>query len=220
MKDAIRSKFHQIHLRMLQEVQDNGMVSYKVRAELENALIPEEVLLSNDEIMRSSSCLNILNKKLFKFCALKTSYICKSLFESKFFDVINSLDSTSSDISSLLLSQYHQYSRELDDIIYDFDFAKEDQSVIAAASSCLTAIARHVSLFEFDASAKLDIDAEPSDWDSAFYSSVAVAKCAEWERNEKAIDIKARTEFWNWYASVAVTDAFEFAMLYIEEQES
>ena len=54
-----------------------------------------------------------------------------------------------------------------------------------------------------------ELQVSPEDWDPCFFASLSVTGKAVWEGNERS-DI--RREFWNWYLTSAIPDAFTAAL--------
>lgn len=73
------------------------------------------------------------------------------------------------------------------------------------------AVARHIFFWDHIKAVRgnTDLDVEPDDWDACFYASAAVTGGATWE-NIGEPDM--RREFWHWYLTAAVPEAFTVAI--------
>lgn len=83
---------------------------------------------------------------------------------------------------------------------------EKDHRPAYAGFSCVSALSTVLYDDQFDLEAKSELDIEPDQWDSAFYSSLAIAGGAVWE-NDIVLDNKARREFWEWYLDIAIPNA-------------
>jgi|GEM_PF-4344840 len=213
MKTFVDANFSKFYSDMVLEFNRCNVVSYKTRAGLAQ---PSTFYHTDNDAPGDAESVSpicqILNNNLFKTCALKTAYLCDFSWRNRLLEIVDSLDPKSPDVDDSLAKwcQESLFTKLENELCLRED--ENNQDGIMAGYSCAMAIAANVDLFDFDSSAENETDTEISNWDSAFFSSIAVAHGAEWERDKKVIDIKARTEFWNWYVFVAVPDAFNFAM--------
>jgi hypothetical protein len=72
-------------------------------------------------------------------------------------------------------------------------------------------VARHILFWDHAKAVRGDteLDIDPDDWDTCFYASAAVTGGATWE-NIGQPDM--RREFWHWYLTTAVPEAFAAAV--------
>lgn len=92
---------------------------------------------------------------------------------------------------------------QVENILYEND---KDHLPAYAGFSCVSALSTALYDEQFDFDAKSELDIEPDQWDSAFYSSLVIAGGAIWE-NGTALNNIARREFWEWYLDVAIPNA-------------
>jgi hypothetical protein len=99
-----------------------------------------------------------------------------------------------------LENYYENFKTDLDNI------EPEDENnfvPIYAGFACWTAVATVLYDSVWETTAESELDVNPDDWDSSYYSSIAFSGGAVWEEN---VNNKARTDFWNWYLDIAVPD--------------
>jgi len=226
--ESVEAHFRTLHAAMLDEFNRTGAVSYGNRAKLARV----QTFWPNDPrviVPVAETFVHTLNNHLFKSCALKTAHAGPFPEKERVLEAVNSLDPATSTIgdSFVELARYKFQSQLENEMYYHPEMSQDEQDGIAAAFSCVRAMDCHTcdlefdinnenfrngvnSLFDMDAATENDSDTE--DWDSAFFSSVAVAHGAPWEGEKKVLDIEARTEFWRWHVTEAVPNAFGFAL--------
>ena len=218
MGDSVEANFRELHAAMLDESNETGAVSYGTRAKLAleetfwgedyEDVIPTEVF---------DAFLWTFNDELFKTCALKTAHLCDFSWKDRLVEAVQSLDTTShpdmSDSDPFATWVHDSLGTDLENELSQRDPDDGDESGVMAGFSCHQSLCCHLWGFEFDSDAETekDVDFGPDDWDSAFFSSIAVAHGAEWVEG-KILDNEARTEFWKWYVTEAVPHAFNFAV--------
>lgn len=179
-------------------IDDSGEVPYAKRLSL--------LMLLGDKKEESDGAGYLIRSKIALSCAKKTLYFWdKTVQDSGFLTALEFSTKCLSDSSlhSKLEGVMNNMIPQVEDVLYANE---KDHRPAYAGFSCVSALSTVLYDEQFDLDAKSEADIEPDQWDSAFYSSLAIGGGAIWE-NDVALDNKARREFWEWYLNKAIPDS-------------
>ena len=145
--------------------------------------------------------------KLALACAYKSLYIWDEYFpdEKQPYELLKNSEGIFN--NEIDLNELEKYYFDLKTFLDDrFLLGEKYFRGIYAGFSCWAAVG--VVLYDSVLETKEDseINIPPEQWDSSFYSSLAISNGAIWA---EVGDIEARKEFWNWYFDEAIPKVWE-----------
>lgn len=140
-------------------------------------------------IIRSNIALNCAKKTLPTWDKLvqKNSFLAVLQFAEKCI--------YSSNMHNELEEVMNNMIPQVENILYENE---KNRLPAYAGFSCISAISTILYDEYLDLEVNSELDIEPDQWDSAFYSSLVVAGGATWE-NDIELNNIARRDFWEWY---------------------